>query len=542
MTATMNINFRRALLGLGIYEALCLIAYSTIVLCLVPFHEPWTDEAQGWLISSNSSLHTILGRVLHYEVAPPLWQFTLYPLVKLHLGFRSASWLTAGLGILAAFVVLRYSPFPRLLRCLLPFTFFLQYQYALIARPYAWFPLLLFILCLLYRRGESRSLLFALTAGLLANINLHCTVYAPVLFAVCFWSKDGSQGKETSQTNFFTRARLPIVGAAVFGSALVVAVLVAFPAPDQFMSGSLQRLKTVTARIVPPEQTPAGMIVDPPEQSANRTPAPRLSHSVKRLAQHAVQVGLGTLSAILFPVSQSNLLSAAFLILCGAWLTQRRQGIMLLPLAGMVLAYFILPVAAYHTGLFFVAVFGALWMAWPEQQTLESSRLFLAFATVCAVTMLVQISWALRADANDIRGDYDPSATTARYLQAYFPSKTIAAFSYETEPVQLYAPIRPIGWQRPFWTWSVASEPNSYKESIRSMHPDLVLTGSALVGSRSIEQQIGKKVEGRPVGNDATTWWETRGWRVTHRFCGKHFGYGGYTDQACINILEPPRK
>lgn len=539
ISASMTASSRRTHFGLGLPELFCLVAYATIVLCLVPHHEPWTDEAQGWLIANSCSLKTILGRVLHYEVAPPLWQFILWPLAKLHLPFRAANCVTATAGILSAYLALRYAPFPSAVRCALPFTFFLQYQFAIIARPYALFPPLLFAACVLYRRNQARSLLFALITGLLANIDLHCTMYAAFLFAGCVLSRRASREQSAESHSPWTRQRSPALLLLVFCAFLAIVVAVAFPAPDQILSGSLRRFRTVTSRVVPPEQQPAGMSRDPAESSA-AAPAAHISDSAAGLAKYAIRTGEHTVGAMFYSVSQYNFVAAAFLIFCLAWLVHVRQPLLLLPLAGMLLAFCILPTSGYHTGLFLVALVGSLWMTWPVEPVPGRSWFRLAFATVCAIVLMLQIDWTVRADVGDFRGNYDPSETTARFLQDAFPNRRLAAFSYASETLILYGPFHPLGWQHPFWTWSEAADVDGYKASILAMHPDVVITGT-FGGGHRVEGQLRGDPKGEPAGEDVTRWWEARGWRVTHRFCGRHFGFGSYQTEVCQNVLELPK-
>src|SRR5260370_13187007 len=90
--------------------------------------------------------------------------------------------------LVGIYILLRFSPFPRIFRWLLPFTFFLQYQYAAIARPYVLFTGLLFTLCILFNLRQPRPVLFGLVAGLLANIILHSAIL-PGMFSLLYVSE-----------------------------------------------------------------------------------------------------------------------------------------------------------------------------------------------------------------------------------------------------------------------------------------------------------------------------------------------------------------
>ena len=489
------------------------------------------------MIASTCTLGEILTRVLHYEVAPALWQLTLRPLVGLHLSFRSANWLTALLGVASAYLLLRYSPFPRLFRWLLPLTFFLQYQYAVVARPYAYFPLLCFLLCILFPQQRS-PVLFALVAGLLANTTLHCTVYAAALLGV-YLLRTGRRGRSVEarpRENFYTVGQRN-AALAIFGVAIILAVVVAFPAPDQYMMGAFRHSAVLTRHWITPETPPAGLTLDPPHTSAVQ-PMNSIGH--RSFLTHGV-LGLLTTrvaATAVFSVSRYSLLAVGFLALYAAWLWQRRQLLFLLPPVAVALSYSLLPNYPYQSGLFFVAIIASVWMSLSEGPPAVRSRISIAFATVAAMVVILQIGWSITADRDDVRGSYDAGGEVARYLQTSFPGASVAAFGYETETMSLYRPQLPLGWTHPFWTWSRMDSPNSFQSSIQQMHPGVVVVGSTLAGNRTVLGQIGLDTPGTLQGDgDLAAWWQEQGWRLTRRFCGSHFGYGGYTDLSCLSVL-----
>src|SRR5262249_26311519 len=46
--------------------------YGLVVFSMIPFHEPWRDEAHTWLIARDLSYGGIVQQ-MHYEGYPPLW-------------------------------------------------------------------------------------------------------------------------------------------------------------------------------------------------------------------------------------------------------------------------------------------------------------------------------------------------------------------------------------------------------------------------------------------------------------------------------------
>ena len=76
--------FGGTLLGLNIVEVATLSMFIAIAAAASFYHEPWSDEAQAWLIARDLSIPQIL-RIMTYEGSPPLWHLLLKALIWLHL-------------------------------------------------------------------------------------------------------------------------------------------------------------------------------------------------------------------------------------------------------------------------------------------------------------------------------------------------------------------------------------------------------------------------------------------------------------------------
>ena len=145
-----------------------LLAYAGAITLVIARHEPWFDEAQAWLIARDSNLANLVPR-LAYEGQPGLWHLILMLPAKL-LPYGVIGWISGALGVLGVWVLTRYSPFPVWAKVLIPFTYFVFYQYGVVARSYALLPVLTFALAARYsRRRESpgvfAGLLFLLAAS-----------------------------------------------------------------------------------------------------------------------------------------------------------------------------------------------------------------------------------------------------------------------------------------------------------------------------------------------------------------------------------------
>src|SRR4051812_16341459 len=137
----------------------------------IAHHEPWADEAQSWLLARDSNLFELWTKLLCYEGSPGLWHTLLYFCIRLGVPYAGINIVSGVAGFAAVYILLRYAPFPLSVRLLLPFTFFLSYQYAVIARNYVLAPALLFSCAVIYKDGVRRSGIMTVLLCCLAAVN-----------------------------------------------------------------------------------------------------------------------------------------------------------------------------------------------------------------------------------------------------------------------------------------------------------------------------------------------------------------------------------
>lgn len=118
--------------------------FAAVVAFAIPYHEPWADEAQAWQLARSLSLRELFQTYIRYEATPGLWHFLLWIMNRVHVSYAGMHWICGLIAVVAASLLVLNSPFPRYLKLTLPFTFFLLFQYAVIARSYLLVPLLLF--------------------------------------------------------------------------------------------------------------------------------------------------------------------------------------------------------------------------------------------------------------------------------------------------------------------------------------------------------------------------------------------------------------
>ena len=154
--------------------------FFVITLWALCNHIPWRDEAQSWLIVRDLNLPELINQ-MPYEGTPPLWHLLVYPLAKLGLPYASQSILHYILALSLVFILIFFSPLPKKIKLILPFTYYLLFEYTVIARNYNLTALLLFIIASVYTLRFKRPILYAFLIFLLAWTNIHSLAMALIL-------------------------------------------------------------------------------------------------------------------------------------------------------------------------------------------------------------------------------------------------------------------------------------------------------------------------------------------------------------------------
>lgn len=169
----------------GKCDVITLIIYLLGVCTVSFFHEPWFDEAQSWAIARSGTIKEILFEIPHYEGHPPLWHLILAPFAKLGAPYElSLAAVNIFFMTLAVAVLLFKSPFPKLIRCLLPFNFFLFYQYGVVSRPYCILVLAIFLAAVCYKNRNEHPVKYLLCLALMCAVHSYGIMIAGCLCIV----------------------------------------------------------------------------------------------------------------------------------------------------------------------------------------------------------------------------------------------------------------------------------------------------------------------------------------------------------------------
>ncbi len=143
------------------------------------FHEPMYDEAQAWLIARDASWTELLFDIPHYEGHPPFWHLVLALFAKLGVPFEVGLRIPGALFCITAVGVLLFrSPFPKVVKCLLPFTYYIFFRYSVVVRPYCMTMLGLFLVASTYKEKSTKPFRFMASLLLLCASSAYGMAFA----------------------------------------------------------------------------------------------------------------------------------------------------------------------------------------------------------------------------------------------------------------------------------------------------------------------------------------------------------------------------
>lgn len=358
------------------WKYLLLAAFLLLTGILILIHAPWHDEVQAWLMARDSNPWSLLFHYLRYEGHPGLWYLLLMIPAKLKLPLVFLNLLSVAFMALAAYLILFRSPFPTIIKVLLPFSYFFFYQYAVIARSYALIPPLLFSVAVLYRRKNERPLIYFTLLILLACVSLHGTLIALSLLLLHL----GDLRKGWAALSPGSRKR-NIVGLLMFALVLVIMIIMLVPPPDissaQKYNFGIKHFLTVT--------------------------------------YHALDISLASHWFISFP-------ALAVLL---AWLFKKKLLFMYLVLTVPLLVFFaVVYSVVHHYGILLFVLIFVLWLSFNDEN-LESGNIFkindscFKQAAVAALTvvLLFQIYYSVQSFRMEFKVKYSSSYSIAKYIK-----------------------------------------------------------------------------------------------------------------------------
>ena len=416
------------------WSALC--AYAALVAFAIPYHEPWVDEAQAWQLARSLSLDSLFKTYIRYEGSPGLWHFVLWAMNCVHIGYSGMHWIAGGIATAGVALLIFKAPLPRYLKLSLPFTYFLLFQYAVVARNYVLAPMLFFLAAMAWKKSP---LGVALALGLLANVALHTAALSGGLAVV--YAIEQMRNRESE---LFKSWRKLLLCAMLLLAFYAFAIWTAWPPKDLGSHISLVRGESRSIFITGVESL-VWTICDPP------------------------------------------ILSAVFWAVIALWFMARRKLLYLLP----VLFFAAFSGAVYfnwwQAGLLVPFLVCILWITWPAPET-QPSEFEKAAKAALTVMIITQFLWSGYALYYDHYFAYSPDLAAAEFLKPYVKENATIAVAYWTDDpnrrIHAYPSVgvlpyfdRNIYANTPdsFWWWSDLDPSEERFNAILPSHPRIVL-------------------------------------------------------------------
>jgi hypothetical protein len=367
-------------------------------------HEPWADEAQAWMLARDSGFAELLFERVRYEGTPGLWHALLWFVQRAGLDYAQFYLIPVSCALAGAAVVLWRAPLPLWMRLGTVCSYFFGYQFAVVARSYSLDLLLMPLAAWFFAERTARPLRYAVTIGLIANLNTHGFLIAAVLgleLVVQLWR----------QNRLALGASLAALGVGLSG-ALLALITAWQPADNGF-------LDTGTAlplyRLLP---------LYLGEAFINRVSV----FSRTQVTTYDWLAGLLLTGYVLWATVRFLRAAPTRFLVLGLFLA----------LFGFAAVY----ASPWHSGLLFLVWIFALWTGWPNADQNARRALMLPFALVAAAQAIQTVGTGLW----DYRETYSPAREVAAVIadtDRRNPGAKIAAFGFKTFAAQPWLPGNP---------------------------------------------------------------------------------------------------
>ena len=418
--------------------------YVVLGVLVLRKHEPWADEAQAWLIARDSGLFELLFQRLRYEGHPGLWYlilmipsriFPYYPTIQVICFFIA----TAGV-----YVFVRTSSFPTILKILFPFTYFIFYQYVIVARSYTLLPLLIFMIGSIYPQKSERVYLFTILLCLLAYTSVFSALIAisvmfiHLLHTLQSWNRLGPE-----------KQKRQIISFAVFTLFLLLMAVQLWQPPDSSFAKNYH--------------------FEP--------------HRIKSMF-------LKVLDEIFFEIQPLSYL--ALVISCLWFWSQRVLLLYFLSSFSIILLFAIKYYNSWHQGILFLAWILPMWISFQKSDTRERIT-WTYFSRIATITFtavfILHMYWAYSSAISDYHGSYSGGQAVANYIKEKDLSNTkIYATNFWSTSIlpffnkNIFANHNQ-GKRPAFWFWSDNNKHNrnhllnNNLDLILEKQPDLIIIG-----------------------------------------------------------------
>jgi hypothetical protein len=526
----------RQFIGLPLAELLVLLTSTAIGGLAACFHEPWADEAQAWLIARDLGIRGILHQ-MGYEGSPPLWHLLLWALLRLHLPYAALPAVSLTLVAFGMYIWLRWSPLPAPVRLLVPFAFYYQYQYAVVARSYALSTFLAFTAVALWRAKPIRVIPFGLVLALLAQTNMHGFAIAGGISCTFAWECIRDFRKQRpSRTQILQTI---VAGLFVLASAAVARSLATPFADCSFKAAKQLRKETALESIA---KALGGFPKLGIALGLNMTWGLSLlllfiiwAIAAKKRTFMLPSIATMVVACLAYLASRGNVTfveiggGVLLLILVLSWFLAVKQLVCALPFIFTVLAMGLVWSRPWHFGMALTAFLVSVWAAQTAGHSPQFEYPTRVLALPLAVLLLLQLPLTAKTIRDEVQGPYSGARATAEFLRPYVGRRPIYCVNFYGTGVEAYYDRNIFAdWPTAFWTWSNrrASESNRILYESPPNNAIIVVPTGGQSSLKLAKSELAKVQLTK------------RHFLRRREFCGAQFWMGSVSEYECYEIYE----
>lgn len=346
-------------------------------------HEPWVDEAQSWIIARDASCLEIIWDIARYEGSFPLWHLTLRLFINLGLKYECLYIVPIIISAIGLIIFLKKVEAPKFVKILLPFTYYIFYQYTIVARSYCYLLLAFSILAITYKERAQKPLKYIFALVFMSLISMHGMIIS-IILATTFLI-------ETIKEKNIKRYIKEFI---IFGVIIILECIILFPRNDLYM--------TVSA-----------------------------TYTIQEIIRALLNMLIGN-GNIFFQVY--NIISIILFMLLFINLITIKNKDMFITTLFLFGFMFIIRLASHHCGILFLLVIFGIVCNYDEIKLKNKNidKLLIAVLIMYSVVSIIP-------SINDYKNEYSGAKAMAEYIEEKgYNKEEIFGFGYKTVSVQAY--------------------------------------------------------------------------------------------------------
>ena len=393
----MNITKKNNLIEIIVFSLFCIL---TITLSF--FHEPWFDELQAWGIS-KASIYDILFVIPHFEGHPPLWYLLLKPLSALNIfpdtGLKIVNFAFM---LTAVWLLIFKSKLPSPVKFLLPFTYFIFYQYSIISRPYCIYCLAMFLIACFYNTKNEHPYRFT---SFLALLSLSCTFGMAVACGISIvWIIELFKAKTPLKNKAFISLFILFIFACIM-AALIIPDKHNYLYYNSYVKDSIVRC-IYSFLILPAD----ALIYDFYNYDNNSFQFIDFNYYIRPTSN-------GTLALIQIMFYIGCFLGVILNIFLFCFFKKTKNLLLfIIPYILFIISglYYISP---HHVGLLTVLLISLFWIVYSQNNINLNGEFKKLLVLFTVLTIGIQIYWSIFAAIHEIKYDYYPTKALYNYIK-----------------------------------------------------------------------------------------------------------------------------